>query len=137
MMVVGGRHAHTEFYNFQSNAWSQGPDYPYSSYINASPICYYQNMFVLFGKDGVIAAFDMFTKQWSQIGSTIVSERSYHNAIQLLDSSFLIFGGHANEIATEKCSWKEKEIQCSTQEPTVTMYAAFPELFHVSDNYCQ
>ena len=136
LIAVGGRHAHTELYNFELDQWSQGPDYPYKSYLYTSPICHYNNKFIIFAEEAVIAAFDTNTQTWSQIGRTLNSSRYHHNAIQLPDDNFLVFGG-TGSFATEKCTWDGDQLKCSAQDPTVYRYTAWPELFHVPDNYCQ
>ena len=136
LIAVGGHHAHTELYSIQSDQWIQGPDYPFENRIQMSPILNFNNTFIMFAKGAIIAAFDIETHEWSQIGSTLNKSRYYFNAIELPNQEFLVFGG-AGSYSTEKCSWQGDLLECEAQEPTVKDYLSWPEMFYVTDNYCE
>ena len=76
----------------------------------------------------------METQSWSQAGS-LNAGRFGHAGVEI-GSSFVIVGGSATH-PTEKCVVNAyNEVQCSTQEPTLTKYYAYPEVFYVPFDFC-
>ena len=105
-------------------------------------VLYAQGSFYVFGgyigrltDTDVIARLDAQTYQWSKIGQ-LNTPRNYHAAIAI-DDEFLIVGG-AGEYKTERCSMLETngELVCMDQEPTLSFYYRWPELFLVESSYC-
>ena len=99
---------------------------------------YFQESFIYFGGRGsdrssMIAKFDSMTRQWSKIGN-LVAGREDHGAI--FDGIyFLIIGGYGETIKTEKCSLSGSTMTCQQQQPELTEYQQYPELFLVPDNF--
>ena len=81
----------------------------------------------------VIARLDGSTYQWSKVGQ-LNEGRFGHNAI-LLNDIFLVVGGRYTK-KTEKCEYKNDQMVCQSQSPSLTDYAWVPELMIVSDDYC-
>ena len=99
-----------------------------------SPILYFNNTFIMFAQRAIIAAFDIDTQEWSQIGTTLKS-RYHFNAVELPNQEFLVFDG-SGSYSTEKCSWYDDTLKCEAQESTVKDYTSSPEMFYVKENYC-
>ena len=71
---------------------------------------------------------------WSLAGNLNTGRRG-HGAIYL-DSSILIIGGYGN-LQSEKCDLDQGVVSCSSQEPYLNSYTHYPELYLVSNDYCQ
>ena len=115
--------------------------YPHkeSSYIYYA-VVYFQDSFIYFGGYGisddlsVISKFDSTTRQWSNLGN-LVTGRFDHGAI--FDGTyFLIIGGYDTH-KTEKCSLSGSTMTCQQQQPELTDYRAYPELFLVPGDFCK
>ena len=100
------------------------------------PVIWFNEKFIFFGREAVIASFDLRTREWSQIGSTTNKARNHHNAIQLPDDSFLVFGG-TGQFVTKRCTWNDDQLECTAQTPSVKDYTAWPEMFYVTEDFCQ
>ena len=104
------------------------------------PAIHVDAAFYIFGgyaddsKSNVIARLDATTYVWTQSG-TINHARRLHNVIYV-ESAFLVIGG-SGQLPTEKCELLGDTMSCSTQEPTLDNYTAWPELILVEDDYCQ
>ena len=104
------------------------------------PVIHVGSAFYIFGgyaddsDTDVIARLDARTYVWTQSG-TMNNARSDHNVIYV-DSAFLVIGG-TGKLSTEKCQLSGNTMSCSTQEPTLDNYTAWPELILVEDDYCQ
>ena len=63
--------------------------------------------------------------------------RRGHNAI-VVQGEILVVGGYRNggSLKTERCVETDDQMRCSAQEPELTNYQYYPELFAVTDNYC-
>ena len=84
-------------------------------------------------KVSTIARLDGSSYKWSKVGQ--LNEGRYgHNAIHL-NGHFLVVGG-AGTYKTEKCEYKNNQMVCHSQSPSLTKYAYTPELMIVSDDYC-
>ena len=134
--VGSNEHGHTELYSVRENAWKQVADYPFQPQRSAAPVLTYGENFIVFGRGAVIALFDLSTQQWSRIGSTTYSNRYHHNAIQLENGDIMVFGG-TGEFGTDLCTWNEGTLQCERQNPFVNRYTAWPEMFYVTNDFCQ
>ena len=120
--------------------------------INASKLFHqavvyvYSSYFYFGGSDGIsltfktvnsiIARLDGSSYKWSKIGR-LNQERYGHNAIHL-NGYFVVVGGRAiNGIKnTEKCEFKNNQMVCQSQSPSLTEYAFTPELMIVADGFC-
>ena len=86
------------------------------------------------GYINVIGRLDK-NNRWSQAGN-LAQARYGHGAV-FIDGYFLVVGGAYNTYQTEKCSLQEGAVSCTSQDPSLTSYFAYPELFLVSDSFCQ
>ena len=113
-----------------------------ANYFCMSAVIFYNNGFIHFGGFGytdggdldLIARLDSQTYEWSKIGR-LKQKRRKHNVI-LTQSDFLILGGQDRPFKTERCSYENKTISCSTQTPELSDYI-FPILIPVSSSYCK
>ena len=86
------------------------------------------------GYTSIIARYCMKVESWFQAGR-LNHARSGHGAIEL-GSNFLIVGGAGN-LMTEKCEiGKDNTVECTDQQPSLDRYVAYPELFHVPNDFC-
>ena len=81
-----------------------------------------------------ITNFNSSTNTWSNIGS-LITARQGHNVIY--DGSNLIVVGGERQVKTEVCRLLNDKMFCVEQTPELFGYANYPELFLVSDNFCQ
>ena len=108
---------------------------------------YHEDSFLYFGgdraaTDSVIAKFDLRSRNWSHLGY-LKAGRSGHGAV-FEGSHFLIIGGtlfndreQSEPARTEKCNLSNSSISCVEQQPELTSYSRYPELFIVADNFCK
>ena len=166
-MAVGGyyspSHKNAEVLNTQRNTWSSINPYPYdlgfyiwkaffislfssfipikaSSHIYQAPIVFIDDAFYVIGGYGatnqkVIGKLDATSMVWSQAGE-LVTGRYAHNAI-FDGTNILVVGGNASNIKIEKCTFSNGQISCSVQNPALSYYAYYPELFLVPTNFCK
>ena len=65
----------------------------------------------------------------------LIQGRYGHNAI-VVQGEILVVGGLPDALKTERCIETDGQIRCNDQEPELTNYRLYPELFAVPDNYC-
>ena len=85
----------------------------------------------------IVAKFDGAAMDWSIAGNLRVG-REAHNVIY--DGyHFLVVGGKisVDSIQTEKCILSKETIACSLQNPTLSYYSTYPELFSVHAQFCK
>ena len=80
-----------------------------------------------------IARLDGSSYKWSKVGQ-LNEGRWGHNAIHL-NGHFLVVGGWGT-YKTEKCEYKNDQMVCQSQSPSLTEYAYTPELMTVADDFC-
>ena len=80
-----------------------------------------------------IARLDGSSYKWSKVGQLNEGRRG-HNAIHL-NGHFLVVGGEGTK-NTEKCKYKNDQMVCYSQSPSLANYAYTPELMIVADDYC-
>ena len=71
---------------------------------------------------------------WSLAGN-LNTARNGHGAIYL-DGSIMIIGGSRTK-QSEKCDLNQGTVSCTSQEPSLNYYYSYPELYLVSNDYCQ
>ena len=71
---------------------------------------------------------------WTKAGE-LVTGRYGHNAIY--DGSTVLVVGGRGTFKTEKCTISNNQMNCNEQNPELTNYYAYPELFTVSADYCK
>ena len=71
---------------------------------------------------------------WSKSGD-LVNGRNRHNAIY--DGSSLLVIGGTDSRKTEKCVVSNGQVSCSSQNPELTDYYSYTELFLVPVDYCK
>ena len=85
--------------------------------------------------DTIIGKLDAETRVWSKAGDLNAS-RWGHNVIYD-GRHFLVIGGKDTHM-TEKCTLTNDGIMmCVDQNPKLTDYAWYPELFFVVDDFCK
>ena len=105
--------------------WQQAVVYAYSSYFYFGGVSAWST----------IARLDGSSYKWSKVGQ-LKERRHGHNAIHL-NGFFLVVGGHGKfGKNTEKCEYKNNQMVCQSQSPSLTGYALTPELMIVADDYC-
>ena len=110
--------------------YNQAVVYAYSSYF------YFGGRGVYNGENGglsTIARLDGSSYKWNKVGQLNEGSRG-HNAIHL-NGHFLVVGG-AGTKKTEKCEYKNDQMVCHSQSPSLANYAYFPELMIVWDDFC-
>ena len=70
--------------------------------------------------------------QWTQVGE-LNEARQGHKIIY--DGQYLLVIGGLLTQSTEKCSIKEGSVSCTSQNPELSNYDAYPELFPISDDF--
>ena len=74
---------------------------------------------------------------WSKAGE-LVTGRYGHNVIYDGSSVLVIGGSGRNDtMMTEKCTISNNQMTCTEQNPELTKYKFWPELFLVSVDYCK
>ena len=71
---------------------------------------------------------------WSKAGE-LVTGRNSHNAIY--DGSTVLVVGGSSTKKTEKCTISNYQMTCTEQNPELSNYTVYPELFMVSADYCK
>ena len=77
---------------------------------------------------------DATTKIWSKVGD-LNSARDGHNVI-FDGAHFLVIGGYGTQ-KTEKCTMANGQMTCIDQNPELTNYAYYSELYMVPLNFCE
>ena len=82
------------------------------------------------GFQSTIARFDPIENSWTKLGNLKVA-RSGHGVIQV-DNEFIVVGGSRNERfedePTESCKLNGESMTCTTREPQLSGFSAYPEL---------
>ena len=73
------------------------------------------------------------SNEWSKAGE-LNNGRFGHGAI-FVDGFLMVIGGDDN-YSTEKCEIKNEAITCESQNPSLSWYSLYPELFLVPSSYC-
>ena len=81
-----------------------------------------------------IGRLDIKTRKWTNAGS-LVTGRHGHNAIH--DGQFVLVVGGSRTKKTEKCSIANERVTCASQSPELTDYSYYPELFLVTEGFCE
>ena len=112
-----------------------------SDRIGYAPIVYADGYFYVIGglsgsttKEKTIGRLDATTMVWSKSGE-LVNGRHKHNAIY--DGSSLIVVGGEGSYKTEKCVISNDQVSCTAQNPSLTNYSNYPELFLVPVDFCK
>ena len=85
--------------------------------------------------DKTIARFDETTFRWDRVGK-LSKGRSRHNMIER-NGEILVIGGDS-KFNTERCNYQDDgQMHCVEQDPKLSEYAFFPELFPVPDDFCK
>ena len=62
--------------------------------------------------------------------------RKGHGVI-VQQGQFIVIGGANGPLGTERCSLVNDSIQCTTVDPELENYNHYPEMMHVSEDFCQ
>ena len=84
-------------------------------------------------RSNVIARLDE-NNHWSKAG-VLQEARHAHGAINV-ENNIIVIGGGREKFQTEKCKILNETVSCVSQEPTLNNYGWYPELYLVSDTYC-
>ena len=82
-----------------------------------------------------IGRLDAVTLIWTRAGD-LLNGRHGHHAIYD-GSSIIVVGGVTGSLKTEKCDISDGKVTCKAQNPALTIYSYYPELFMVSLGFCQ
>ena len=109
-------------------------------YINAAPIVHTREAFYVLGgmtekseQGAQIGKLDA-NSVWSKVGD-LNTGRHAHNVI--FDGMYALVVGGMYTRSTEKCSFTSNGISCTDQNPSLSDYAYYPELFMVPVDYCK
>ena len=107
-----------------------------ASYIFHQIVVYAHSSYFYFGgtSTSTIARQDGLSYKWSKVGQ-LKQGRIGHNAIYI-NGQFLVVGGQDVDLKTERCVYKNNQMVCHSQSPTLTLNHNHPELMIVSDDYC-
>ena len=104
--------------------------------ISHQAVVYAHSSYFYFGgvySGSIIARLDGSSYKWNYVGR-LNEGRNGHNAIHLNDI-FLVVGGDGTK-KTEKCEYKNGQMVCHSQSPSLTNYKYTPELMTVSNDFC-
>ena len=107
-----------------------------ASYIYNQAVVYAYSSYFYFGgrySESIIARLDGSSYKWNKVGQ-LNEGRWGHNAIHL-NGHFLIVGGSGTK-KTEKCVFKNNQMVCHSQSPSLFNYVGTPELMIVYNDYC-
>merc|ERR1712106_85099 len=135
-------HKKAEILRTDGSTWSTIGDYPdslASSSISYAPIIYSDGGFFVFGgwsdyNIKGIGKLDATTFMWSKVGDLNTRRRS-HNVI-FDGAHFLVIGGDGT-YKTESCKMDNDQMACVEQNPKLTKYAYYPELYLVPLDFCE
>jgi len=143
MPVCGNYDPHTnkcEVLDISKDQWKSIDSYPYASSFFNQAVVYVHSSYFFFGGWGhggndrsTIARLDGSSYQWSKVGQ-LNQGRNGHKAIHLNDI-FLVAGGWGTK-KTEKCKYKNDQMVCELQSPSLTNHAWYPELMAMTDDFC-
>ena len=87
--------------------------------------------------NNIVHRYDVTNKIWKNIGK-LQFARSWHAVVHDGQYFYLIGGtdNDGNSKRTEKCTYKEGKFSCWTQQPTLSNFGSYPEVFSVSPEYC-
>ena len=113
------------------------PEKAFSHYFYS--VVHVENSFIYFGGQestgkSLIAKFAAITRHWSNIGN-LVTGRDFQGAI--FDGTHFLVAGGLGSLKTELCSLADSTMTCHQQQPELTNYYNYPELFLVEDDYCK
>ena len=123
-----------------NKTWEIVEEYPDELVLHSAAVLYFHGGFFYFGgtngnKDiARVARLDSETYTWNKLGM-LSTARKTHNVIEV-SGVFLIIGGDATSLKTERCVYDNLTINCTEQDPTLDNYGNFPELFKASSDYC-
>ena len=131
-----------EMFSFSKNEWITIADYPFSKQLYLAPVLYKFDSFFVFGgytgrSSTDIVRFSLKTQTWIFAGA-LNHQRHGHGVIGS-GSGFLIVGGYGKPrtLPTENCHINTNdEVECVTQKPKLYYYLHYPEMFHVTENFC-
>ena len=103
--------------------------------ISYQAVVYAYSSYFFFGgyRLSIIARLDGSSYKWNKVGQ-LKEGRNGHNAIHL-NGHFHVVGGWGT-YKTEKCEYKNNQMVCHSQSPSLTNYAYTPELMIVADDFC-
>ena len=85
--------------------------------------------------DKTIARLDEKSFRWDRVGK-LNKGRSRHSMIER-NGEILVIGGDS-KFNTERCNYQDDgQMHCVEQDPKLSEYAFFPELFPVPDDFCK
>ena len=105
------------------------------------PVVYADGYFYVIGgrdantDDKTIGRLDATTMVWSKSGE-LVNGRWGHNAIYN-GSNLIVVGGNSISYKTENCVISNNQVSCTAQNPSLTNYSLYPELFLVPVGFCK
>ena len=85
----------------------------------------------------IVHRYDVNDKEWKNIGRLQLT-RFWH-AVVYDGQYFYLIGGtdrDGNTMATEKCTYKDKKFNCGKQQPTLSNFGSYPEVYSVSPDFC-
>ena len=116
-------------------------------YIYRAPLVYIGDAFYVFGGSTDISSYDTTIGRlnadlfWSKVGRLNIGRHS-HNVIYD-DHYVLVVGGFKSVdesdsyLPTERCIVSTSGVNCTEQNPLLSYYADYPELFIVPTNFCK
>ena len=85
--------------------------------------------------DKTIARLDEKSFRWDRVGK-LNKGRSRHSMIER-NGEILVIGGDS-KFKTERCNYQDDgQMHCIEQDPKLSEYAFYPELFPVPDDFCK
>ena len=130
-------HSSCEYWDLSHNYWHSIDAYPFATDLIQYAVVYHNLAFYYFGgyqDSKTIAKLDSQTYEWTKVGE--LNQGRYSHAVIQLDNSFLCIGGYGLQ-KTERCELKNSTVTCESQAPELQDYRQNPELFLVSDDFCQ
>ena len=134
---------------FKDNKWIEIDRYPFHNSIFRAALLYHNSFFYVFG--GAVSTGQENKENtriigrlnaqlnWSKAGELIELRRSH--AVILSQSEFLIIGGHFpsgdTALPTEKCTISETIVCSKLNDPNLSQYQLYPEVFNVPDRFCK
>ena len=82
-----------------------------------------------------IGRLDPTHTTWTNSGELKYARRG-HNAV-FDGTHIIIVGGYNVNYKSENCFVSDATVTCTTQEPSLSRYEYYPELYLVSDSFCE
>ena len=82
-----------------------------------------------------IGRLDPIHTTWTDVGELKHARRG-HNAI-FDGTQIIIIGGYTGSYKSENCFVSDANATCRTQEPSLSRYEYYPELYLVSNSFCE